>query len=473
MALRTGEEYIASLRDDRVVYYAGERVKDVTTHPYISLRARENARQFGLGAKESPERLDLRTVLLPDGERVHRWALPCRTREDLLKFVEMEETMEGDAHGAMTAGLTALKILGRKMDAKFGTAYTPRIEKYADWFARQDLHGSFAMTDAKGDRSKSPSQQVDPDLWVRVVERRPDGIVISGAKTSVSSAPVCNELLVLPTHAMGPADKDWSVACAVPANAPGVTMICNYIGSPWGERHRFDRPVHFNDSTPDATVIFDKVFVPNDRVFMDGEFEYTREMIGYFSTFHRAGILVNEPRETKKLIGAAQLMARYNGIDGVGNIRNGIGEMVQTVQMLDVLRHTALSRVQFVEGVCVPDAVACNLAGLTVTSARPGFLTFLCELAGGPVLTAPSGLDLANPETSALVKKYYVGKEGVSGEDRLRLIKYIYDIAASDSAAYSVALGVTAAGSPSARRVAVARGFDVEACVNTVKQELQ
>ena len=472
MALRTAEQYIESLRDDRVVYYAGERVEDVTTHPYLGLKARENARQFGRGLEDSRELLDLRTVVLPDGERIRRWAAAPRSREDLLKFVEMEEGMEGDPHGAMTAGLTSLQILARKMDQKFGSAYTPRIEGYADWFARNDIHGAFAMTDAKGDRSKSPSQQADPDLWLRVVERRPDGIVIRGAKTSVSSSPIANELLVLPTHAMGPNDRDWSVACAVPANAPGVTMICNYVGEPWGERFRFDRPLHYNKVSSDATVIFNDVFVPTERVFMDGEYEYTRELIGFFSTLHRTGIVVNEPRETRKLIGAAQLMARYNGIEGVGHIRTAIGEMVQTAQLLDVLRYTALTRVQFVEGVCVPDAVACNLAGLTATGSRPGFLTFLCELAGGPVLTAPSGLDLENPATAAMVKKYYVGKAGVSAEERLRVVKYIYDIAASDTAAYSVALGVTAAGSPAARRVAVARNFDIEACTALVMKDL-
>ena len=121
----------------------------------------------------------------------------------------------------------------------------------------------------------------------------------------------------------------------------------------------------------------------------------------------------------------------------------------------------------------MPDAAACNLAGLTVTSTREAYLTFLCELAGGPVLTAPSGLDLANPETADLIKKYYVGKPGVGAEERLALVKYIYDIAASDYAGFNRALGVTGAGSPGARRVAATRGFDIESCVRDVLAELQ
>ncbi|HQP66667.1 MAG TPA: 4-hydroxyphenylacetate 3-hydroxylase N-terminal domain-containing protein [Quisquiliibacterium sp.] len=472
MALRTAQQYLDSLRDGRVVYYAGERIRDVVDHAHFGLRARANAAQYGRGAADDAETLAARTVTLPDGEVIHRWHQPPRSQEDLLKFVAMEEEMPGDAHGAMAAGITGLQIVARKMDAKFGTAYTPRIDAYAEWYARNDLHGAFAMTDAKGDRSKPPSGQADPDLWVRVVERRADGIVIRGAKTSVTSAALANELLVLPTHGMGPADADWSVACAVPANAPGVVMISNYAGAPWGERFRFDKPVNHSTFHHDATVIFNDVFVPNERVFMDGEFDHTRELLGYFTTLHRTGVLVREPRDTKKLIGAAQLMARYNGLENVGAIRSTIAEMIETAQLLDALRYTALNRVQIIEGLCVPDAVACNLAGLTITGRRDAFLTFLCELCGGPVLTAPSGLDLENPETAALVRKYYVGKDGVGADERLRLVKYIYDLCASDASGWTRASGVTAAGSPGARRVAVGRGFDLEGCVKAVLADL-
>lgn len=473
MALRTADQYLASLRDDRVVYFAGERVADVTTHPVLGLHVAENAKQFGRGELEDPATLALRTVQLADGERVHRWTVPPRSPDDLLKFIEMESSMVGDEHGALAAGLAGLQILARKMDARHGTAYTGRIDRYADWYARQDMHGAFAMTDAKGDRTKPPSGQVDPDLFLRVVERRPDGIVIRGCKTSVTAGALCNELLVLPTHAMGEADKDWAVACAVPANAPGVVFVSNYVGQPWGEAFKFDRPLTHSHVHHDATVFFNDVFVPHERVFMDGEYTFTREFLGYFTTLHRTRILMMEPRDTRKIIGAAQLMARYNGLEGVGSIKDRITDMMQTAVLLDTLRHTAIHRVQFVEGICVPDAAACNLAGLTVTSTRENHLTFLLELTGGPVLTAPTGADLANPATRDLILKYYVGKAGVGAEERLALVKYIYDLCASDYAGWSRALGVTGAGSPGARRVAVTRGFDTEGCIRTVLDEIQ
>ncbi len=472
MTLRTGKEYLASLSDNRVVFYAGQRIASVTAHPELSLHANAIANSFGNGMGDDEAILKQRSTLLADGDRVHRWAVAPRSREDLLAFVEMEENLSGDEHGALTAGLSALQILAPRMDAKHGTNYVERITKYADWFARTDVQGAFAMTDAKGDRSKAPSGQVDPDLFLRVVERRKDGIVIRGAKTSVTAAALANELLVLPTHAMGEADKDWAVACAVPANAPGVVMISNYVGKPWGPEFKFDRPLNHSAFHHDATVFFDNVFVPHEKVFMDGEFEFTREFLGYFTSLHRTRILVMEPRDTKKLIGVAQLMARYNGLEKVGGIKDRIGEMIQTAVLLDTLRYAAFSRLQFIEGICVPDAAACNLAGLTVTNTRQGYLSFLCELAGGPVLTAPTGLDLANPETEALVRKYYVGSPGVGAEERLRLVKYIYDIAASDSAGWDRALAVSGAGSPGARRVAAARGFDVEACAASVLADL-
>ncbi|MFN0147213.1 MAG: 4-hydroxyphenylacetate 3-hydroxylase N-terminal domain-containing protein [Dehalococcoidia bacterium] len=473
MALRTADDYIDSLRDGRAVYYAGERIADVTAHPLFGMRARQISEEFGRGLAESDDLLDERTVTLDDGDRVRRWLVPPRDKEALLRYVEMESNMHGATHGAIMAGLAGLEIVARKSDAQLGTHYLERIQSYTDWFQRSDLHAVLAMTDAKGDRSKGPHGQADPDLWLRVVERREDGIVIRGAKTSVTDGALTNEFLVLPTHAMSADDADWSVACAVPADAPGVVMIANYVGQPWGDRFRFDRPLTHDEFRHEVTIFFNDVFVPWSRVFLDGEFVFTRDVITYFTTFHRAGAIVREPRETKKLIGAAQLMARYNGLEGVGNIRNGIAEMVETAQMLDILRFTALARTSMIEGVCVPDAVACNLAGLTATRTRPGYLQFLCELVGGPVLTAPSGLDLANPETRALVEKYYVGKAGVSAEERLRLVKYVYDLAASDSAGFARASSVTAAGSPSAKRVALARNFDINACVELVMEDLK
>lgn len=395
MALRTARQYLDSLRDDRVVFYAGERVRDVVEHPHFGLRAAENARQYGRGADEDAETLALRTVRRADGQTVHRWLEAPRSRDDLLKFVAMEEGMPGDAHGAMTAGLTGLQIVARSMDAKFGTKYAPRIDAYVDWYARNDLHGAFAMTD-----EGRPLQAA-----VRPGRPRPVGARRRAAarrhrdsrREDLGEFGRARQRAAGAAHARhGPADADWSVACAVPANAPGVVMISNYSGAPWGERFRFDRPVNFNTFHHDATVVFNDVFVPTERVFMDGEFDHTRELLGYFTTFHRTGILVNEPRGTK-LIGAAQLMARYNGLENVGAIRSTIAQMIETAQLLEALRFTALNRTQTIEGICVPDAVACNLAGLTVSGTRDGYLTFLCELCGGPVLTAPSGLDLRTP----------------------------------------------------------------------------
>ena len=465
MTLRTSEQYLESLRDDRTVYYAGERILDVTAHPAFGLRARQIGEQY--------DNYNDLTSRLERGEEIRAWYEPPRDQAALLRFIEMESALHSAPHGAIMAGLAALELVARRADEELGERYLPRIRQYREQFIRSDRHSCLAMTDAKGDRSKPPHRQADPDLWVRVVDRSAAGIIIRGAKTSVSEGAITNEFLVLPTHAMSPDDADWSVACAVPAEAPGVVMISNYVGTPWGERFRADRPTTYNDFRHEVTVIFNDVFVPWERVFLDGEFHLTRDVIRYFTTFHRTATLTREPRDTQKLIGAAQLMARYNGLEGTGQIKNTIAEMIETAQLLDVLRFTALARTRIVEDVCVPDSVACNLAALTSTRTRPGYLQFLCELAGGPVLTAPSFLDLENPETAAMVRKYYVGKDGVSAEQRLALVKYIYDIAASDSAGFLRASSVTAAGSPSAKRMALTRDFDIDQCIGFVLGEIE
>ncbi len=463
--LRSGEQYLEALRDGRVVYYGGERVEDVTRHPALSLAAREGAEAMDF--KNDPAMRERLTKVV-DGEPVRAYHMLPGNREELQEFMENIELGLGSLQFEGTAAMQALSVVAARMDESLGTNYRARCQDYLRLLRVGDLTSSAAVSDVKGDRSKPASEQLDPDLFVRISERRPDGIVIRGAKASITHSPVADELIVLPTHAFGAADRDYAVACAVPVNAPGLKLICNYGGEP--STDSFDRPLWANHGRTDPTVIFEDVFVPNERVFMAGEYQFTRDVARLFGTFLRAGEIASAPEDILRFIGAAQLIAELNGLGQIRHIRDKIGEMVALYQLVTTLRTAALAKVDVVEGVALPDPVATNLLKLHHGEKRLDLVRNLAEIAGGGTLTAPTAADFRNPEIAPLVRKYFQGANGVDGETRVRAFKLVYDLVASESAGYSNVLALFGGGGPAVQRAMLSSAFDMSSALATAKQ---
>ncbi|MHB8577181.1 MAG: 4-hydroxyphenylacetate 3-hydroxylase N-terminal domain-containing protein, partial [Dehalococcoidia bacterium] len=320
MALRTPEQYRASLRDGRAVYFRGRPVEDVTTHPVIGVAVQHACIDYEMG--EDPAHHDLAVVSNGPGAPYSRYyKLPADT-DDLLKRSELIEkaTALGNTLVVLikeigTDALFGLHLVASQMDKQLGASYLARVQKFYEYCRDNDLALAVAQTDVKGDRSKGPNDQDHPDYYVRIVERRDDGIVVRGAKVHTSNTTHVDEVIVLPTRAMGEADSDYAVAFAIPANTPGLKLLASPFGSAeQSERSEFEFPITARHKMMETTTIFDDVFVPWERVFLAGEHQFAGPLALGFVEFHRFTAISYKLPLVDALVGAAQLMADYNGI---------------------------------------------------------------------------------------------------------------------------------------------------------------
>jgi 4-hydroxybutyryl-CoA dehydratase/vinylacetyl-CoA-Delta-isomerase len=465
MGLRTADQYLEGLRDGREVYYDGELVKDVVAHPVLGKSARYFARVFSLQA--DPRYRELATVE-ENGERVSRFFSPPRDGEQLRKLAQLVEAFAIEAQGAdfqlakFTAAnaLLALMLVGRRIDQELGTEYGKRAEAILAACRRDDLTGALCMSDTKGDRTKKPHEQADPDLFTHIVERRADGIVIRGAKTSVTGAPFVDEQIVMPTKNMPEAEADYAVACAVPTNSPGVKIIASHGVEP--PTSDFDSPLGARYLPLHPTIIFDDVFVPNERVLLAGEAKYAIQGVALNGAFLRLNATASGPPNADMLVGAAQVIAEMSGLERVPLIRDKITELMIYAETMRALGISAITQFEMVEGVAVPNDLIANAGKYHTTSGHHTAVALLQDIAGGGVITSPSGADLTSPLTGPLVRKYFAGAAGVPAEDRLRMFNLIRDLTASDYAGDDAIATLHGGGSMAAQKQAIQRNYNLE-----------
>src|SRR4030042_1605952 len=292
MAIKTPQQYIESLKDGRVVFCNGEKVKDVTNHPILKICRDWITMDYVL--ENDPRYRDLLTEKNEEGDRVSFALIPQRSREDLLRLREVVKLWArvcfGKPPGAKFVakdGLNSVTVVSQRIDKKYGTRYTQNVEAYRKHLQKNDLSFAMGLTDVKGDRTLRPSQQKrHQDYYVRIVEERKDGIIVRGAKTHISQAPLCNEILIAPCRAMKEDDKDYALSFAVPVSSKGITLI-----SAEPEVHEannlFDHPIAGAVYINDATIIFEDVFVPNERIFLKGEWDFAGQVAYMFANFHR------------------------------------------------------------------------------------------------------------------------------------------------------------------------------------------
>ena len=474
MALRTPQEYVDSLQDGRVVYYKGERVKDVTSHPTLSVAVKHACIDYEMA--EDPAYRDLAVIDDPHvGETISRYYHLPRNSDDLLKRSKLIETATGLGRTLVvlikeigTDALFALHMVARHMDDHLKTDYLPRVQAFYRHCAVQDLAVAVAQTDVKGDRSLPPSRQTHPDYYVRIVEERPDGIVVRGAKIHTSVMTNSNEVIVLPTRNMSEADRDYAVAFAIPADTPGVKMICSPYGAP---RHgSFDHPITSQHKMTETLTVFDDVFVPRERVFLQKEWQYAGALAKTFVEFHRFTAISYKLPLTDTLVGAAQLIADYNGLLRPGHIREKITRLISYTQTLRALTtQAALACRVAEEGIAVPSPLLVNIAKLHFAENYHAMIGALQDISGGILVTAPGEEDLLNPETRPLIEKYLGGREGVPAADRLRALNMISELTAADFGGYQAVLAIHAEGSIEAEKMTIHREYDFQDSIRLAK----
>jgi 4-hydroxybutyryl-CoA dehydratase/vinylacetyl-CoA-Delta-isomerase len=342
--------------------------------------------------------------------------------------------------------------------------YAERMRAYVAEMQRRDLRVTECITDAKGDRSLPPGKQRDPDAYTRVVERRKDGVVIRGAKLHITGASLGHELMTIPTKAMKEGEGAYAIACAVPVNAPGVRIV----NTSYAPRHADTRsfPVSAASNFPEGFVIFDDVFVPEERIFLDGEVKYAAVFAHSLGLWERLGGLAFLADEADELVGFAQLIAEANGLAREAHIREKISELIIHATLIRATLEAAIANCSIApDGAAFPDELYTNAGKYHGAANYNLMVRHLHDIAGGSVLTAPGIADLENNEVGHLVRKYMAtnaGERGADGEYRMRLFHAIRDLTADAYGGWKQVTNIQAGGGLYAQRIVTRKHYDLE-----------
>ena len=469
MALMTGEQYIESIRKMNMqVYMFGKKVVNPVDDPI--LRPSLNSVRMTYDLAQKPEYQELMTVISPEtGERINRFTHIHRSTEDLKNKVKMQRLL-----GQQTAscfqrcvGMDAFNSVYSttyEVDQKYGTHYHENFKKFMLHVQGEDLTVDGAMTDPKGDRSKAPHAQEDPDLFLRVVERREDGIVVRGAKVHQTGILNSHEVIVMPTISMGPDDKDYAVSFAVPVDSKGIYMIIGRQSCDTRKREGSKMDVgNAEFGGVEALTIFDDVFVPNERIFLNGETEFAGMLVERFAGYHRQSYGGCKVGVGDVLIGAAALAADYNGAAKASHVKDKLIEMTHLNETLyccgiacSAEGHPTAS------GNYLIDLLLANVCKQNVTRFPYEICRLAEDIAGGLVVTAPSEADFRDEKLGPVIDKYLKGIAGVYTENRLRILRLIENLTLGTAAVGYRTESMHGAGSPQAQHIMIARQGNLE-----------
>ncbi|MFH2132718.1 MAG: 4-hydroxyphenylacetate 3-hydroxylase family protein [bacterium] len=466
--MKTAEEYVESLRKlNLVVYMFGEKVENVVDHPIIRPSMNAVAKTYEMAGR--PEFEDIMTVKSHrTGEKINRFTHIHQSTDDLVKKTKMGRLM-GSQTGCCfqrCVGMDAMNALSMTtfdMDRKLGTSYNQRFLAFLDRVQKEDLTCDGAMTDPKGDRGLPPHQQKDPDLYLRIVEERDDGIVVRGAKAHQTGALNSHELIVMPTVSMREADKDYAVSFAVPSDAEGITYIlgrqsCDLRKMEGGNMDQGN--LFFGGH--EALVIFENVFVPWERVFMCREVEFSGQLVEQFASYHRQSYAC-KAGVGDVLIGATQTIAEYNGAARASHVKDKIIEMNHLNETLYCGSIACASQGhQEPSGTYLVNTLLANVCKQNVTRFPYEIARLAQDVAGGLMVTLPSEKDFLSPEVGKWMKKYYRGNDSVPTENRMRILRLIENLTLGTAAVGYLTESMHGAGSPQAQRIMISRQVNMK-----------
>ena len=463
MALRTREQYYSSLEKlHPTTYILGEKVANPYEHPLLTQMLAGVARTYEF--EHDPEGSQLMVTQLESGEKVSRFVKFYQSQEDLLAKVRMLRflTQRIGTCFMRCTGMDAMNSVGieaYECDQKYGTEYWSRLRSFVDMLQADDLTVFSGVTDVKGDRSLRPSQQKDPDLYLHVVSKDSKGITVRGAKIHQTGSLCAHWGIVVPAREMREADKDYAVSFAVPVDAEGVIHV---YGRGTLEARALDGCDLGNAEYSKFAniVIFNDVFVPWERVFLYGEYEYAGPMVRNFGNFHRHSHGGCKCGVGDVIIGAAATAAEYNGLASVSHINNKLAEMLKITEAIYGCSIAAsVDSRPTPSGIQTVDPVLSNVSKLFEGKELHEVLRMMIEIAGGTATDLPSDKDFANPEIGPLLSKYLKGADEVPTEDRIRIFRLIEKLAFESR---DIVSNIHGAGSPETHRMTVLRNADIE-----------
>ncbi|MCX8021372.1 MAG: hypothetical protein N2745_01185 [Syntrophorhabdaceae bacterium] len=472
MGVKTKEEYIESIRAlNPTAYMFGKRLTNVLDNPRI--RAGIEATAATYEAAQLDEFKDLLITTSPlINEPVSRFTLPPSSIEDLVARVKINRKLGnyvGTCHQRCTGldCLSALAIVTYDIDQKYGTNYNKNFIEFLKYVQKNDLAANAGVTDVKGDRSLAPHEQQDKDLYLHVVERREDGIVVRGAKAHQTGSLSSHEIIVIPTRALTKNDKDYAVSFAIPSDTKGLIHV---VGRSTLDMRELDGCDIGNTlySKYCPTLIFDNVFVPWERVFMCGETEFAGDLVGKFSAFHRQSHGGCKSGKIDCMIGAALVLMDYNGTSKVSHHKQKIIDMIHRAETLyGCCLASSYEGKKQPSGTYYIDTVLANASKLHEGKEMAEAIRLMIDICGGYVADLPSDRDFENPEIGDLLKKYMKGVDGIPVEKRIKMYRLVEKLALESADTIS---DIHGGGSPEAHRVTIFRETDVESKKKAAKR---
>ena len=408
------------------------------------------------------------------GETVNRFCHIHQSVDDLLNKQEMTRVASRMVGGCIARcmgidAMNALSVITYQCDQVHGTEYHDRFLEYLKYWQKEDIVGCCAQSDVKGHRKRRPHQQTDPDLYMRVIEKKKDGIVIRGAKAHNSFAPLANEIIAIPTRFLTPEEGDWAVAVAVPGDHPGVKLVCR--GAKYRDRVSEVASPLSGKGEIESLTIFDNVFVPWERVFLCGEAEFGGQLALLFALYHRHSYTGCKPAMTDVIMGTAALVAQYNGIEKESHVRHKLADLISVAELVYGSGiAAAVKSSKDGSGTQIPDVVFCNVARKHAGVNLYHEYDVLADLAGGLPATLPYSEEYVSEEVGELVKKYLARADGVTPEQIYKCFAWISDFSCSSMAGVLQYAGVHGGGSPVMEDIAILGTYDIMERVEIAKR---
>jgi aromatic ring hydroxylase len=462
--LKTGAEYqkkIAEMKPNVIIN--GENVR--RTDP--RLLGVVKTMSMTLDKVNDPDFRDLLNVESKEFGTINRFTHIHQSVDDLLKKQELTRKICRLSGGCIFRcmgidAMNALSIITNRAEAMTGEPYNQRFKEYLRYWQENDIVGSCAQTDVKGNRALRPHQQADPDLYLHVVERRDDGIIVRGAKNHITAAAVAEEIIVLPTRMLTPEEDEYAVAFALPGDWDGVKLVTRASSH---KRENFSCPIgDFGDV--ENFIIFDDVFVPNERVFLSGgkgEHAFGGWAALLFALFHRHSYTGCKPASSEIILGFSALVTDYSGIEDAKHVQSKLADLISVSELVYAAGIAAAYKATKDDsGTMVPDPVFCNVGRKHAGKNYYHELEILADLAGGLPATLPHEADFYDESIGPLIQKYIKRKEDVPSEDVYKLYRTLSDMLCSSIGGVSAVAGLHGGGSPQMEDVAILKGYDLE-----------
>ncbi len=398
---------------------------------------------------------------------INRFTHIHQSVEDLLKKQEMTRKLCHLGGGCIfrcmgVDALNALSIITYHTDKMMGTDYNQRFLEYLKHWQENNIVGTCAQTDPKGNRSLRPHQQADPDLYLRVIEHRDDGIVVRGAKNHITAAAVAEEIIVMPTRFLTPEEDQYAVAFAIPGDYEGVHLVTR------ASKHTRDQLTCPQGDAGDVEnfIIFDDVFIPNERVFLsgrEGEHAFGGHAALLFALFHRHSYTGCKPASTDIIIGFSALVSEMNGVGDKHHVQAKIADLISVAELVNAAGIAAAHKATRDEsGTMIPDPIFCNVGRKHAGKNYYHELEILADLSGGLPATLPLEKDFLDEKIGPFIQKYIKRKEDVSSEDVYRVFRALSDILCSSIGGVVAVAGIHGGGSPQMEDIAILKQYDIE-----------